>query len=159
MASSADMPIGPWLEAAQRVLAVVLLALSAATQADEAALHYTAASKKPFDEVVADLDFAITEGNYRVTARNWIGEAIAKREATAFPRSAVLHFCNLSVAKQILELAPDYLLYMPCRVVAYENGDRVIVAAHLLPKDDPRVHDLSVRVNNLLKAIVLYAVE
>ena len=121
--------------------------------------RYRAETNKAFDEVVNDLKFAISEHNYRLTGENRIGEAIAEREKTSFPRASVIHFCNLTQAKEILDIAPDYLLHMPCRISVYEGSGHVFVEALLLPEDDQRVHAKATKINQMLRLIVDHAVE
>ncbi len=118
----------------------------------------TARAGKGFDEVIEDLRFVITEHNYRITGMNQIGDALTERHQTPVPRSTVIHFCNLEHARRMLEVEPEYLIYMPCKVVVYEYGDSVRVATQLLP-DHPVMHDLVGKVNDMLRRIVSYAVE
>ena len=140
------------------VLILVSLAACGPPPAQDRAPRYTAHTSKPFEEVLADLEFAIGEHNFRLTGRDRIGAAIAERNASAFPPATVLHFCNLEYARQLLEVDPRYLLHMPCRIALYEHADRVTVVARLLPDDGPAPL-LSNRVNDILKAIVSDAAE
>jgi uncharacterized protein (DUF302 family) len=139
------------------VVAVVLVVMSLAAcgppPAQDRAPRYTAHTSKPFEEVLADLEFAIGEHNFRLTGHNTIGAAVAERTATAFPPATVLHFCNLEYAQQLLEVDPQYLLHMPCRIALYEQAGRVTVEARLLPDDGPAPL-LSRRINEILKTIV-----
>jgi uncharacterized protein (DUF302 family) len=121
--------------------------------------RYTAHSSKSFDDVIADLEFAIGEQNFRLTGRDTIGEAITRRGNIDIPPSTVLHFCNLEYARQLLEVAPQYLLHMPCRIAIYEQAGNVTVEARLLPENDPAVRLLSQKINRILEAIVSSAVE
>ncbi|MDH3280247.1 MAG: DUF302 domain-containing protein, partial [Gammaproteobacteria bacterium] len=95
--------------------------------------RYTLDSDKPYAEVIADLKVAISEHNYRVTGENVIGEALGRRHDKAFPKSLVVHFCNLEHARQILSAAPDFLLHMPCKVAVYEYAAKVRIETWLLP--------------------------
>ena len=126
---------------------------------EDPAPRFTAQSSKTFDDVLADLEFAIGEENFRITGRNTIGAAIAQRQGTELPAGTVVHLCNLEYARQFLELAPHYLLYMPCRIVVYEQDDKVMVEARLLPESDPAVQALSQKINRILETIVTAAVE
>ena len=121
--------------------------------------RFTAHSSKSYDDVLADLEFAIGEQNFRLTGRDTIGEAIARRDNIDLPPGTVLHFCNLNYARQLLEVGPQYLLHMPCRIAIYEQAGSVTVEARLLPEDDPAVGPLSQRINRILEAIVSSAVE
>jgi uncharacterized protein (DUF302 family) len=120
-------------------------------------MRYAVISIKPFEDVLEDLRFAITEQNFRITSLNRIGRAISEREEIQFPPVAVVHFCNLGLAQEILELDSNYALLMPCRVSIHERDKRIIVQTYLLPEHDPRLADLSKRINFMLKNIVNYA--
>jgi uncharacterized protein (DUF302 family) len=134
------------------MLVVFGLAACSAPPWQDRAPRYTVSTSKPFEEVLADLEFAIGEHNFPMTGRDSIGAAIAERNAIAFPSATVLHFCNLEYARQLLELDPRYLLHMPCRIALYEQAGRVTIEARLLPESDPEA--VSARVNNILRAIV-----
>ena len=141
------------------ILILMTLAACGPRPGQDPAPRYTAHSSKSFDDVLADLEFAIGEQNFRVTGRNTIGDTIAKRDNIDLPASTVLHFCNLDYARQFLQVAPQYLLHMPCRIVIYEQAGKVTVEARLLPENDPAVRPMSQKINRILEAIVSSAVE
>ncbi len=121
-------------------------------------IRYHVDTDKPYPEVVADLKVAISEHNYRITGENVIGEALTQRHDRGFPKSLVVHFCNLEHAREILAAAPDFLLHMPCKVVVYETDEGVVVETWLLP-EDARVREHVAAVNAMLQSIVDAAVE
>jgi uncharacterized protein (DUF302 family) len=121
--------------------------------------RFTVQTSRPFDDVLADLEFAIGEQNFRLTGRDTIGEAIAARDDIDMPPGTVLHFCNLEYARQLLEKSPHYLLHMPCRIALYVQAGNVVIEARLLPENDPEVRELSRKINQLLRTIVTSAVE
>ena len=141
------------------VFGLLLLTACGPLPDQDAATRFTAHSSKTFDDVLADLEFAIGEENFRITGRNTIGTAIAERHDIDLPAGTVLHLCNLEYARQFLELAPHYLLHMPCRIAVYEQDDQVTVEARLLPENDPTVQALSHEINRILETIVASAVE
>ena len=149
--------------AVKTVVAFVLILMTVAAcgsrPGQDPAPRHTAHSSKSFDDVLADLEFAIGEHNFRLTGRDTIGEAIARRDNIDLPPGTVLHFCNLEYARQLLEVAPQYLLHMPCRIAVYEQAGNVTVEARLLPENDPAVRALSQKINRILEAIVSSAVE
>ena len=116
---------------------------------------------KPFHEVVFDLEFAISERNFRITGRNLIGEGLQKRGYTAFPKARVIHFCNLELAREVLKLDIGFIAHMPCRISIYEWDGETVIAANLLPEDhvDHQVNKFAKRNNMLLREIVLAAAE
>ncbi|MGI9334469.1 MAG: DUF302 domain-containing protein [Gammaproteobacteria bacterium] len=145
-----------WVLTATVVLWAAFGAIGAACADDAHAddRRYGASTQSPYEDVVDEVMFAITEHNFRITGGNEIGGAIGKRHDTPFPRSEIVHFCNLEYARKFLEIAPGFLLHMPCKVALYEHEGRVVVETQLLPEDDPRLVELTREVNGILQAIV-----
>lgn len=122
---------------------------------------YQAATIKPYADVLAELELAITERNFRITGHNRIGSVIREREHIAFPDYDTLQFCNLTYAREMLEISPAAVVYMPCNITVRSEGKRVVVTTHLLPTDgrDPRLNAFAVRMNEQLRQIVDFAIE
>ncbi len=139
--------------------ALGLLALGgcATTLADNPLVaRYTVA--KPFDDVLEDLEFAITERNFRIAARHSVGRAIRERGHSDFPNVTVIHFCNVDYAHEVLQLDLDYVAWIPCRVTVHEQDAQVVISAVLLPENhaDPRVNAFAARMNAILREIASY---
>jgi uncharacterized protein (DUF302 family) len=120
-----------------------------------------ATRSKSFEDVLFDLEFAITQHNFRITARNDIGRAIRARGARDFPRAVIIHFCNLTLAQEALEINPVLIAYMPCRAAVYDHGDRITVSTVSLREnqDDPRLAAFARKINGLLNEMLRFAVE
>lgn len=116
--------------------------------------------EKNFADVIEELEFAITERNFRITGRNRIGRGIRKRGYPDFPDVEIIHFCSLEYAREVLAIDPDFVVYMPCRVAAHQQGKQVVVSAMLVPEThpDPRVRGFAQRMNKLVREIVTFAV-
>lgn len=127
--------------------------------AQEKGERYLKVVQRPYEDVFEDVEFAVGEHNFRLTGGNHIGSAISQRENRPFPKSDIIHFCNLEYARRFLEAAPDFLLHMPCKVVVYETDQGIVVATQLLPETDQRVLELAKSVNQILQSIVDYATE
>lgn len=145
-------------------LGSVFLLAALAAAADEGAGQpdqrvYRATVDAAYEDVVDDVKFSISEHNFRITGGNEIGGAIARRHDILFPRSEIVHFCNLEYARKFVEAAPEFLLHMPCKVAVYERDGQVVIETRMLPEDDPRVEDLTGEVNDILRAIVDFAAE
>ena len=119
-----------------------------------------ASTDKPFDDVVMEIEFAITERNYRITGRNSIGKGLRDRGYEGFPDVEVIHFCNLENAREVLLLDPDFVALMPCRITVHVADHRTIVSAILLPEthEDPRVVAFAKRLNGEIRDILEYVV-
>jgi uncharacterized protein (DUF302 family) len=130
-------------------------------QAPEPRYYSAETAAKSFQDVMAELEVAITERNFRITGHNKIGSVIREREGIDFPDYDTLQFCNLTQARVMLEMAPASVAWMPCNLAVRSEGGKVIVTTHLLPTDnaDPRLNDFARKMNEELKAIVLFAVE
>jgi len=145
-------------------LAGLLMALGACATApdrDPSPGYYEAATAKPYADVLAELELAITERNFRITGHNKIGSVIREREHIRFPDYDTLQFCNLAHAREMLEIAPQAVRYMPCNIAVRAEGGRVFVTTHLLPTDssNTKLNAFAVKMNEQLKSIVDFAVE
>lgn len=115
---------------------------------------------KPFDDVVFELNFAITDRNFRITGRNSIGAGLRDRGYKDFPNVEVIHFCSLELAREVLLLDPGFVAHMPCRVTVHEEKGRTVISLIKLPLDspNPKVNDFARRMNATLTEIVEFAV-
>jgi uncharacterized protein (DUF302 family) len=149
-------PFGP-------ILAFLALLLPAcAAHRDAEPLYYQAeTAAKPYADVLAELELAITERNFRITGHNKIGSVIRERDHIPFSDYDTLQFCNLTLARQMLEMSPEAVMYMPCNVTVRSQNGRVYVTTHLLPTDspNPKMNDFARNMNLQLKQIVDFAVE
>jgi uncharacterized protein (DUF302 family) len=144
------------------LLAVVCLAAFApAAWGAEARIIQEETRVKSFEDVVFDLEFAITQRNLRITARNDIGGAIRARGFKDFPQAMIVHFCSITLAREALEIQPLFITHMPCRAAVYDHGDRVTVSTTRLPEDwdDPRANAFARRTNATLQEILNFAVD
>ncbi|MEZ5477232.1 MAG: DUF302 domain-containing protein [Thiolinea sp.] len=120
-------------------------------------VHTLTVRDKVFADIIDDLRLAISGHNFRLTEQARIGEAIAERDAIEFPALTVLHFCNLSYARQLLEMAPDWVLRMPCRIsVRQRDNGQAELQALLLPDntDNAELNDFAKMINAILLSIL-----
>ena len=96
---------------------------------------YRKTTEKSFEDVIFELEFAITEKNYRITGRNTIGSALRKRGYDDFPDAEVIHFCSLERARLVLQYDLDYLAQMPCRVTVHVENEHTVIHGIMLPTD------------------------
>ena len=111
---------------------------------------------KPFDEVIADLDFSITQHNFRITGRNTIGAGLRERGYADFPDIEVIHFCSLELAREVLLIDPGFVAQMPCRITIHTLPARTVVSVILLPEDHPdaRVRAFAIHMNTTLQEVL-----
>ena len=149
-----------WPSGARAILLILSLA-PAAGQGAQMPVLYERATPKVLAEVLDDLDFAITERNFRITGRLSIGKAIRERDGGSFPDYEVILFCNLGLAKNMLELEPEYVVFCPGKVAVRDTSAGIIISAPLLPEDTdrPALNALSARINGLIRQIVDYGAQ
>ncbi len=113
------------------LLCITLLVLTACSDRDVNFAERV--TDKDVTQIFDDAEFAITERNFRINNRLHIGKAIRKRGQGGFPDYEVILFCNLSYAKRMLDLAPDFISYCPQRLAIRDTGQQRIITASLLP--------------------------
>ncbi|MCK4843095.1 MAG: DUF302 domain-containing protein [Methylococcales bacterium] len=123
--------------------------------------YYQAETLKPYDDVLAELEIAIAEHNFRITGHSRVGKVIRDRGTKDFPDYDTIQFCNLTHAKTLLLLSPHAVSYMPCNIVTYAFEGKTIVKIHLLPSDtdNKQLNDFAKEMNKTLKQIVDFGVE
>lgn len=123
--------------------------------------YYEVETHKPYSDVLAELEVAIAENNFRITGHSRVGKVIRDRGTKDFPEYDTIQFCNLTEAKKILLMSPKAIRHMPCNVVMYQEGGKTIIRTHLLPTDtgNTALDEFSVKMNQILKNIVNFAAE
>lgn len=127
----------------------------------ERVAYYQAETMKPYDDVLAELEIAISDHNFRITGHSRVGKVIRDRGTKNFPEYDTLQFCNLTHAKTLLLMSPHAVSYMPCNVVVYTFEGKTMVKTHLLPieTENDALNQFSKKMNKLLRAIVDFSVE
>jgi uncharacterized protein (DUF302 family) len=122
---------------------------------------YARTTDKSFADVEWELEFAISERNFRITGKNSVGSGLRDRGYTDFPNAAVVHFCSLERAREVLLMDLGFLAVMPCRIAIYEEGDGVTIAAVMLPTGhtNPDVTAFAREFNELQREIVDFVVD
>jgi len=143
------------------IFASLPLIASCAAQPTQGELvpFYQVETAKPYDEVLAELEVAIAEHNFRITGHSRVGKVIRERGAKNFPEYDTIQFCNLSLAKTVLEISPQAIGYMPCNIVTYQFEGKTIIRTQLLPEDthNSALNEFAVEMNPQLKQIVDFA--
>jgi uncharacterized protein (DUF302 family) len=123
--------------------------------------YYQVETTKPYDDVLAELEIAIAEHNFRITGHSRVGKVIRERGAENFPEYDTLQFCNLTHARTLLEINPHAVSYMPCNIVTYQFDGKTILRTHLLPTDTDQdnFNRFSATMNQTIRQIVDFAAE
>jgi uncharacterized protein (DUF302 family) len=157
--------VNPTMPLFGKLIVALFIALAAACAQHpprtEPQQWYRAETTKPYDDVLAELELAITEHNFRITGHNHIGSVIRQRGNRDFPDYDTLQFCNLTLAQQMLEMSPAAVAYMPCNIAVRSEHGKVVIVTHLLPTDgaDQKLNDFFRELNGKLQKIVDFAVE
>jgi uncharacterized protein (DUF302 family) len=118
-------------------------------------------SEYDFEETLLNLDIAISEHNYRIIHRSNIGQAVRDRGEKDYPLSTVISFCNITYAKEMMEINSDLINDMPCIVTVREEKEGVIVGTKLMltHTNNERQNAFATRINNNLTSIIQATVE
>lgn len=137
-------------------LFTLILFIGCTKEADQI---YEKITTKPFQDVIQDSEFAITENNFRITNRLHIGEAIQKRGNNDFPKNEVILFCNLTLAEEMLKIEPRYINFCPYKITVTESGGNITIGTRLLPSvtNNPEMDNISKEINTVLISMVEYA--
>lgn len=140
-----------------KFLPLGLLCLSSCTSDSEQIYEKT--TTKPFEEVLQDAEFAITENNFRITNRLHIGNAIQERGNTEFPQNEIILFCNLELAEEMLKIEPRYINYCPYKITVTESGTGITIGTRLLPPktNNAKMDEVAKSINKILHSMVEYA--
>ena len=151
------------MKRSRNVLIIVVCFLVSCTVCpkSEEPLWYQVTTHKPYADVLAELEVAISEHNFRITGHSRVGKVIRDRGTTDFPDYDTVQFCNLTHAKTLLLMSPHAVQYMPCNVVVYQFAGSTIVKTHLLPthSSNPELNQFMMKMNAILKQIVDFAAE
>lgn len=122
---------------------------------------YQQISQYSFEDTLINLDIAISEHNYRIIHRSDIGQAIRDRGHQDFPLSTITNFCNISYAKQMMEINPNLINEMPCTIAIRQQADAVIVSTKLMATNTNNQvqNDFAVKINTNIKAIIEATIE
>lgn len=146
------------------IFAILILIASCASKelGNSKIIHYyQVETQKPYDDVLAELEIALAEHNFRITGHSRIGKVIRDRGTKNFADFDTIQFCNLTRAETILQMSPQAVSYMPCNVVIYDFEGKTIVKTHLLPTDteNSELNKFSEEMNIILIKIVDFSVE
>lgn len=138
-----------------------LTLLLAGCEQDTSNRIYQQSSSYNFEDTLLNLDIAISEHNYRIIHRSNIGQAVRDRGEQNYPLSTVISFCNITYAKEMMEINSDLINDMPCVVTVREDQQGVIVGTKLMVDNtnNERQNDFAKRINDNLKSIVKATIE
>jgi uncharacterized protein (DUF302 family) len=142
-------------------LSLVSTVLIGACQSETQSRIYERESPYNFEDTILNLDIAISEYNYRIIHRSHIGQAVRDRGDLDFPLSTITSFCNITYAKEMMQINPVLINDMPCNIGVREDADKVIVGTKLMQEvvDDPAQQAFAEKINANLKGIIGATIE
>jgi uncharacterized protein (DUF302 family) len=141
---------------------IVTILLSIGCQSQSENRTYERESPYSFQDTILNLDIAISEYNYRIIHRSHIGQAVRDRGDEDFPLSTITSFCNITYAKEMMEINPLLINDMPCNIAVRETGEgSVIIGTRLMQEavPDPAQKAFAEKINANLKSIIGATVE
>ncbi len=137
---------------------LIFFSLTGCPSGSETAYHvsYEKYSNENFENTLMNLDIAISEHNYRIIHRSTIGQAVRDRGEKDFPLSTITEFCNITYAREMMEINPDLINAMPCRIAVREASEGVLVSTRLMDESvsNPKQVEFAKRINQNLKEII-----
>lgn len=132
-----------------------------ACSSDTSSRLYQKMSNYNFEETLMNLDIAISEHNYRIIHRSNIGQAVRDRGEPDYPLSTVISFCNITYAKEMMQINSDLINDMPCIVTVREELSGVIVGTKLMTINgsNEQQNEFAAKINKNLRSIVEATVE
>ncbi len=115
-----------------------------------------------FEDTLLNLDIAISEQNYRIIHRSHIGQAIRDRGDTNFPLATITNFCNITYAKELMQINPQLINAMPCYISVRQSASgQVIVSTKLMDENssNDKQNSFANKINLNLKTIIGATIE
>ena len=144
------------------ILCALIISALVGCSKNDAINIYQLNSEYSFEETLLNLDLAISEHNYRIIHRSQIGQAVRDRGEKNFPLSTITNFCNITYAKEMIEINPDLINEMPCTIAVREEVPKgIIVSTRLMNEhsSNKKQNEFALKINNNLKSIVAATVE
>jgi uncharacterized protein (DUF302 family) len=88
---------------------------------------YKAKPGLSFDDVVESLKIKANELNFKLVGTNPMWKDIqAVLGDKSSPRMEVFQFCDIRVGREVMAMAPEAIVFLPCRIAVIEDADKNI---------------------------------
>ncbi|MFT7413986.1 MAG: hypothetical protein ACI9FO_000641 [Methylophagaceae bacterium] len=144
------------------ILCALIITAVVGCSKNDAVNIYQLNSEYSFEDTLMNLDLAISEYNYRIIHRSHIGQAVRDRGEKNFPLSVITNFCNITYAKEMLEINSDLINEMPCAIAVREEASKgIIVSTKLMNvhSSNDKQNEFALKINDNLKSIIAATVE
>lgn len=115
-----------WWEATTPAMAGVMQ-MDAREAMNHFAVKYQAKPGVSFDEVVQSMMLRANQVNLKHVGSNLLWKEFrATLDDASAPRVEVFSFCDIAVARDLLKVIPEMVVFLPCRVAVMEDADKNI---------------------------------
>ncbi|MCA1926300.1 MAG: DUF302 domain-containing protein [Thiobacillus sp.] len=115
-----------WLQMAMPMMAN-MMQMDAREAMNYFATKYKARAGLSFDEVVESMMLRANQVNLKFVCSNLMWKDFqAVLGDNSAPRVEVFSFCDIAVARDLLRLIPEMVVFLPCRIAVMEDADKNI---------------------------------
>ncbi len=114
---------------AKTMMMQTMMAASPLSVREIVAMMVTKHKVKPgvkFDEVTESLKLVANRNNFKYTGVSLLSKDIEASTGRPSPRVEILSFCDSSVARSVIDYAPELIAFLPCRVAVLEDANKDI---------------------------------
>ena len=79
-----------------------------------------------FDEVIESLKLVANKNNFKYTGVSLLSKDVEATTGKPSPRVEILSFCDSTVARSVIDYAPELIAFLPCRVSVLEDANKDI---------------------------------
>ncbi len=75
-----------------------------------------------FDDAIESMKLRANEVNFKFVGHSPLYKDVEAITGKPTPRVEIFHFCDAMVARSILDYAPEFVVYLPCRIALLEDA-------------------------------------
>ena len=76
-----------------------------------------------FDDAVESMKLRANEVNFKFVGHSPLSKDVEAISGKPTPRIEIFQFCDAMVARKILDYAPEFAVFLPCRIALLEDAD------------------------------------
>ena len=76
-----------------------------------------------FEDAVDSMKLRANEVNFKFVGHSPLYKDVEAITGKPTPRVEIFHFCDAMVARSILDYAPEFVVYLPCRIALLEDAE------------------------------------
>jgi len=76
-----------------------------------------------FDDAVESMKLRANEINFKFVGHSPLWKDVAAITGEDTPRVEIFNFCDAVVARKVLDYAPEFIVFIPCRIALTEDAD------------------------------------